>query len=552
MLTVTDATLVSIEVSPATPSLANGLPQQFTATGLFTDNSTQDLTTQVTWGSSDSAVATVSNASGSNGLATTTAVGNTTVSATRGGVTGGATLTVTDATLVSIEVSPATPSLANGLPQQFIATGLFTDNSTQDLTAQVTWASSDGTVATVSNASGSNGLASTTSAGSTTVSATHDGVSGSTVFTVTDATLVSVEVLPATPSVSNGLTQQFTATGLFTDNSTQDLTTQVTWGSSDGAVATVSNAIGSQGLAASSAAGNTTVSATLDGVSGSTVFTVTDATLVSIEVSPASPSMANGLTQQFTATGLFTDNSTQDLTTQVTWASSDSAVATVSNAVGSNGLAATTAVGSTTMSATLDGVSGSTVFTVTDATLVSIEVLPATPSVANGLTQQFTATGLFTDNSTQDLTTQVTWASSDGAVATVSNANGSNGLATTTAIGNTTVSATSDGVIGDTLLTVTDATLVSIEVLPTTPSLANGLTQQFTATGTFTDNSTQDLTAQVLWASSDTAVATVSNDPGFGGLATTTAAGNTTVSATSGGVSGGTLLTVTDATLVSI
>ena len=58
----------------------------------------------------------------------------------------------------------------------------------------------------------------------------------------------------------------------------------------------------------------------------------------------------------------------------------------------------------------------------TDATLVSIEVLPAAPSIASGSTQQFTATGLYTDNSTQDLTAQVTWDSSDGAVATVSNA----------------------------------------------------------------------------------------------------------------------------------
>jgi hypothetical protein len=48
-LTATDATLVSIEVSPATPSVANGLTRQFTATGLFTDNSTQNITTHVTW-----------------------------------------------------------------------------------------------------------------------------------------------------------------------------------------------------------------------------------------------------------------------------------------------------------------------------------------------------------------------------------------------------------------------------------------------------------------------------------------------------------------------
>ncbi len=369
-------------------------------------------------------------------------------------MSGETTLTVTDATLVSIEVSPAAPSIANGQTQQFTATGLYTDNSTEDLTAQATWASSDTAVATVSNAAGSNGLATAVALGTPTVYATSGGVTGETTLTVTDATLVSIEVSPAAPSIANGQTQQFTATGLYTDNSTEDLTAQVTWASSDSAVATVSNAAGSNGLATTAGLGSTTVSASSGGVSGETTLTVTDATLVSIEVSPAAPSIANGLTQQFTATGLYTDNSTPDLTTQVTWASSDSAVATVSNAPGSNGLATTAGVGITTVSAASGGVSGETTLTVTDAILVSIEVSPTAPSIENGLTQQFTATGHYTDNSTQDLTTQVTWASSDGAVATVSDTLGSNGLATTAGVGITTVSATSGGVTGDTTLTV--------------------------------------------------------------------------------------------------
>ena len=69
---------------------------------------------------------------------------------------------------------------------------------------------------------------------------------------------------------------------------------------------------------------------------------------------------------------------------------------------------------------------------------------------------------------------------------------------TTASVGSTKVSATSGDVTGDTMLTVTDATLVSIEVSPATPSVANGLTKQFTATGLFTDNTTQDITTQVM------------------------------------------------------
>jgi predicted kinase len=551
-LAVTPAVLVSIGVTPASPSVAKGLTRQFTAIGVFSDNSTQDLTTQVTWSSSSAAVATVSNAAGSNGLARTVSVGSTTIAAASGGVSGSTTLAVTPAVLVSIGVTPASPSVAKGLTRQFTAIGVFSDNSTQDLTTQMTWSSSDTGVATVSNAAGSNGLATAAAVGSSTIAATSGGVSGSTTLTVTAATLVSVEVTPASPSVAKGLTRQFTATGVFSDNSTQDLTSAVTWSSSDGEVATVSNAAGSNGLATSASVGGSTISATSGGVSGSTTLTVTAATLVSVEVTPASPSVAKGLTRQFTATGVYTDNSTQDLTTAVTWASSDGAVATVSNAAGSNGLATTSSVGTSTVTATSGGVSGSTELTVTAATLVSVEVTPANPSVAKGLAQQFTATGVYTDNSTQDLTTQVTWTSSDTGVATVSNAAGSNGLATTTAVGSSTISATSGGVSGSTELTVTAATLVSVEVTPANPSVAKGLTQQFTATGVYTDNSTQNLTTQVTWSSSDTGVATVSNAAGSNGLATTTAVGSSTISATSGGVSGSTTLAVTPAVLGSV
>jgi Domain of unknown function (DUF4082)/Bacterial Ig-like domain (group 2)/Putative Ig domain len=83
-------------------------------------------------------------------------------------------------------------------------------------------------------------------------------------------------------------------------------------------------------------------------------------------------------------------------------------------------------------------------------------------------------------------------------------------------------------------------TLVSIAVTPANPTVTVGGTQQFTATGTYSDASTQNLTTQVTWASSSTAVATVN----AGGLATTASAGTTTISATLGAVSGSTGLTV--------
>ncbi len=554
VLTVTAATLSSIAVTPPNPSKAKGLTQQFTATGTYTDSSTLDITASVTWSSDNTAAATVSNTAGTQGLGTAVDVGTANISATLSGKTGTTAFTVTSATLVSIAVTPSNPSKAKGLTQQFTATGTYTDSTTQDITASVAWSSSDTAVASISNAAGSRGLASALNAGTATITATSGATSGNTLFTVTAAVLSSISVTPTNPSIANGLTQQFTATGTYSDSTTQDITSTVTWSSSDTSKATISNAAGSQGLAASLAAGSTTITATSGAVSGNTTLTVTAATLVSISVTPATPSVAKGLTQQFTATGTYTDSTTQNLTASVTWSSSDTSKATISNASGTEGLATTLVAGSTTITATSGAVSGNTTLTVTAATLVSISVTPATPSVAKGLAQQFTATGTYTDSTTQDLTTVVTWTSSDTAKATISNAGGSQGLASTLVAGTTTITAThsATGINGSTTLTVTAATLVSLSVTPTTPSMPTSRTLQFSATGTYTDSTTQDLTTSVTWSSSDTTKAQISNAAGSRGIASSIAAGTTTITATSGAVSGNTVLTVSAATLQGI
>ena len=551
-LTVTAATLVSIGVTPANPSLAKGTQQPLTAAGIYTDHSTQNLTTSVTWNSSDSTVASLGDSTGPLGLITAVGTGSATITAAMGGVSGSTSVTVTAATLVSIGVTPTNPSIAAGLKPQFTAMGNYTDNSTQNLTAQVVWSSSNTTVATVSNASGYDGLGSAFTSGSTTITATLGSVSGSTTLTVTPAALVSIAVTPPSPTLAKGTHQQFTATGIYTDNSTQNLTTTVAWSSSDQTIASISNASGSNGLEVGVGTGSVTITAAMGTVFGTASLTATAATLVSVGVTPTNPSIASGTTEPFTATGTYTDNSTQNLTASVSWTSSDNTVASVSNASGSNGLASGIGLGSVTITVTSGNISGSTTLTVTAATLVSIQVTPANPSIANGLPAQFTATGIYTDNSTQNLTTQVLWQSDTTTTATISNASGSQGLATSVGVGSSIISATLGSVSGSNTLTVTPATLVSIGVTPTNPSIANGLTETFTATGIYTDNSTQNLTSQVLWASSTLITATISNASGSQGVATSAGVGGTTISATLGSVSGSTTLTVTAATLVRL
>src|SRR5271156_1530622 len=321
------------------------------------------------------------------------------------------------AQLSSIAVGPPDPSVAMGLGSQFTATGIMSDGSKRNLSAQVAWSSSNPAIAWM----GTGGTVATLRSGTTTIVASLNGVSGSTSLTVTPATLMAIEVTPPSPAFANGLTLQLVATGIYSDNSTHDLTSAVTWGSSSSAVASISNAAGSARLARALRPGSTTVTAILGSASANMTLTVTTATLVSIGVTPLNSTLPNGLTADLKATGVFTDHSTRDLTSTVNWSSSAPAVASVDNAPAS-GLVTALGLGTAQLTAALGSISGSTTLTVSAATLVSIGVTPANSGRAQGLKAQFTATGTYTDNSTQNLTAVALWSSSSPALASVSNA----------------------------------------------------------------------------------------------------------------------------------
>jgi hypothetical protein len=207
---------------------------------------------------------------------------------------------------------------------------------------------------------------------------------------------MQIEVIPPSAQAAVGMGFQLSATGIYSDGSHQDVTNQVIWGTSDSTIAVFG--AGSGGVLSAVAIGTVTIAATLHDRVGTTSFTVTPAVLTSLQVTPATPSVANGFTEQFIATGIFSDGSTQDLTSQALWASANTAVATVSNAVGSIGVASAAGVGSTTITASSGFISGSTTLAVTGATLQSILVTPFNVSVPKGVSRQFAATGTFSDN----------------------------------------------------------------------------------------------------------------------------------------------------------
>jgi 6-phosphogluconolactonase (cycloisomerase 2 family)/uncharacterized protein YjdB len=342
--------LTALTVSPATASIVAGTQQQFAATGLFSDGTSKDQTSAVTWASSNTAVATIV----AGGLATAVSAGTANITATLSGITSSAAvLTVTpSSTLQSIAVTPALPSISVGLTQQFVATGTYKNadgsTSTKDISAQVTWASATMTVATISTS----GLATAVAAGTSVISAALNGITGQTTLTVTPPVLQSIAVTPAVPTIAAGATQQFTATGTYKNSdgttSTKDVTGLVTWNSATTTVATIN----ASGLATAVAVGTSVISGALNGVTGQTTLTVGPAIVVGLQIAPAIPNAAVGTTVQFSARERFSNGTTQPLTGAVTWTSGTTATATIG---ATSGLAQALAVGTSVITATEAG-----------------------------------------------------------------------------------------------------------------------------------------------------------------------------------------------------
>jgi hypothetical protein len=461
--------------------------------------------------------------------------------------------------LQTIEVSSGQlQTLPNRTSLQLVAAGNYSNAVRTNLTKTVVWESMDQAVATVAK----DGLVSGVTEGVVMITASvpESGVIGSVEVTVTPAPLVSLEITPDLHSMPRGKTIQYKVTGTLLDDSELDYTEKVKWLSSDTGLATIGDVAGTKGLAsavvlsasdplrAEDLGGETTILATFTDdyfglVQDIDTLTVRPAELETLSVSPNSlvmnPLIIPG--QQYTAMAVYSDGTTYDFTNSVSWASSTDA-ASPSTEQGSEGYVTgnDVVIGAEMVTITATGiiagsdveVVGTAQLTVTTAALERLDITPSPAELHKGTTLPLTATGVFADGLTQDLTEWADWASSDLAVLSVENVEpGSRGLVRGDSEGSATVTATVTvvGVVGVSDVTVTPSPLSTIVVAResgtgASSTIAMGNTLQLKATGYFEDGSNQiitnDVDWDVVWDSTDPVPASVSNTPGSKGLVT--------------------------------
>ncbi len=422
-LGITAEALTSIAVTPSKASVPAGLTQQFTATGTYADGTSAELTSGVTWSSSDPADAAIDE---SSGLAVGRLKGTTvTVTATVGSITGSTTLDVTDPVPMKLTVAPDTLSLPKGVTAQVTATMHYSDGSTADVTGSAAWSTSAGSVATVSG-----GAVTAAAQGSATITAMSGSLTATVEVGVTPAVPKSVSIAPSSLRLAKGTTGQLTATATYTDGTTVDVTATAQWSSSATGVATVSG-----GTVSAVAAGTAVITVKAGAASTSITVTVTTATLQSITVTPSRDNVPLGTTASFTASGTFSDGTVQDLTRDVQWSSSSTRVATVDD----GGVATTKAQGSTTVTATFGQVSGSAHLIVAAPARIGIAIVPGSISLAKGSALEVAVMGVYTDGSAHPVS-PASLVSSDPAVARLTGVR-----LTAVADGSATLTATVDG-----------------------------------------------------------------------------------------------------------
>lgn len=457
-----------------------------------------DTAKPVTWKTSSTSIVTVSN----TGEITAKKAGEAYIIATSGTFSAGCYVTVNNIEATKVTLSETNPKLTNKQTLQLTAT-VVPENATNK---QLVWTSSNKSVASVS----SSGLVKALSPGTTTITAMIKGgsVYGTCLVTVVSdvVSVTSVKLNQKTGTVPIRWTLQLTA-NVFPANAGNKA---VIWTSDNKNVATVS----SSGLVKGIGAGKATITAASkeNGISDTCVITVEPILITGISLSTNAENLVCGKSFTLKATITPSNATSKDLT----WTSSNTSVATVTNSGSVKAINAGKAV--ITAAAKSGGAKASCTVTVTPIALVNIKPNKTSFTMTVGKTDTLKYS-LRPSNASPGT---ITWKSSNPSVASISN----KGIVKALKAGSTVITVTSSNgnKSGTCTLTVKNVTVKSVKLNKTKANVSTGKTVKLKATVNPTDATIKEVT----WKSDKSSVATVDSK----GVVTGKKAGTAVITAT--------------------
>ena len=494
-----------------------------------------DVTSYAAWTSSNPSVATVS-----GGKITGVAAGTATITATYNGYKATTTVTINNVMGYDLVMSKSTLSIqaesTASLAVYYVTYTNGVETSRTDVTSSAKWKTSMSSIAMVSG-----GTVTGVSAGQAVVTATYQSYSKSCTVTVTKKPVTytyALEVKLADSSINVGETTTATATYITyadgTRTSAKDVTSSATWSSSNPAVASVSG-----GSVTAKATGSATITAAYNGYSATATVTVEEDITYDYQLSPTSTNVVNGRTTKMTVIRRTFTNGSQtngeDYSSNFTWTSSNTSVATV----GSYGVITGVGTGTATITAKYGGTTLTGTVTVTPNYTYELVLNKTSIDMGKGRKETLVATyKTYADGvleSSNDVTSSATWSSSSSSVAGVSG-----GTITGNGIGSATITATYKGKSATCSVKVTGSPTLSLGW--TSVNLKRGDVRTNAAiynpnNGTASTN----VTSSAVWTTSNSGVATV-----VGGQITAQGKGTCTITATYNGVSASCTVNVTE------
>lgn len=337
--------LVGLRVAPETAEVAVGMTTRLAVWAVYDDDSELDMTEDADWSSAAPEIAQVSILAGERGTVTGIGIGEARINVVLGDQAAHATVDVVEAQPTALAIEPESAEVIVNLVQAFQAAATYENGTQADVTDQVAWQSADESkLIFLDGIPAGRALALAPGVvGILAVWADRE-LQGEATVTVVDDAVQSLALEPASLTLVEDTSGSFQVRATFESGAQSLLGAGVLWSSSNEAVATVSGAAGG-GQVLAVAPGTATITAQAAGKSATGDVTVRAATLKSLTVLPAEPTLAMGARLQFQAVGHLENDQTQDMTRTVAWSSSDDAVIKVSDALLSKGSAAAGAYG---------------------------------------------------------------------------------------------------------------------------------------------------------------------------------------------------------------
>jgi hypothetical protein len=342
--------------------------------------------------------------------------------------------------------------------------------------------------------------------------------------------IVQIDIEPKIATLDIGTSELYQVIAADSDGNISDVTDRVRWSlENQSGIVEISQNPDYPGFAFALAviAGQDNIVATLAQLSSTSAVTVVEAQLIDLMVSPTETDLPIGAQETFSAEGTYGDGHMQDLTNESTWTVANPAVASISE----DGVVTAESEGSTTIAASLDGLSDISNVTVRDPVEIeSVEVSPQDVGMIIDGAQQFNAFVHYTDGSIQSITKSALWISSNTAV--VSQDLTRKGLFHANSEGNAEITAEFNiNNKGTSQVTVSQLVITEIIVTPSNFTLAVGDKKNYFTEAVDSSGRLYSVnqSPSQSYSIADPSVAYVSNDPDEKGQLTALKAGTTTV-----------------------